>query len=235
MPAGSAAITAEGVATRLADLRARIAAAGGDPARVAVCAVTKGLPLAAVHAASAVGLADVGENYAQELAAKIDQWAPTGPNAMRWHMIGTLQRNKVKLLAGRVHCWQAVDRVAVGREIARHDPGANIMVQVNSTGESTKGGVEPDEVPSLVEELTGLGLDVTGLMTVGPTDRGQDPRPGFERTAALANDLGLDELSMGMSADLEAAVACGSTMVRVGTALFGPRPTRATSSPAFGG
>jgi pyridoxal phosphate enzyme (YggS family) len=210
----------EVVAERAAAVRHRIAAAGGDPARVTVVAVTKAFPPEVAAAAVGAGLADLGENYAQELAAKAGALAGA---AVRWHAIGPVQRNKVKRIAGLVWLWQAVDRVEVGREIARRRPGASVLVQVNTTGEATKAGCRPGDVPALVDRLAGEGLAVRGLMALGPTDPRVDPRPGFAALRLLVDRLGLEVCSMGMSGDLEAAVAEGSTMVRVGTALFGPR------------
>lgn len=221
------------LAARLAAVHDRIRAAGGDPARTTVCAVTKGFGADAVVDAVRAGLLDVGENYAQEMLAKVAELATRDddpPITPRWHVIGRLQRNKVRALAPHVHLWQSVDRAELGAAIARHAPGARVLVQVGATGEPGKGGCAPDDVPDLVDALLALGLDVRGLMTVGPTDATADPRPGFDLVAALAARLGLPEVSMGMSGDLEAAVAAGSTMVRVGTALFGPR--RVSAPPA---
>lgn len=216
------------VAGRLGGVRRRIHDAGADPGEVTVVAVTKGFGPDAVAAAIEVGLDDIGENYAQEMLGKIDAMGPD--TVARWHMIGALQRNKVRGLAPHVALWQSVDRLAVGREIAKWAPGARILVQVNATGEDAKAGCRFDEVPRLVEELDALGLDVAGLMTIGPTDPDLDPRPTFEATASLAEQLGLRERSMGMTGDLEVAVGSGATMVRIGTALFGPRPGGVTAS-----
>ncbi|MDZ7677136.1 MAG: YggS family pyridoxal phosphate-dependent enzyme [Acidimicrobiales bacterium] len=219
------------VGERLAALRRRIREVGVDPDTTTILAVTKGFGPDAVQAALAAGLVDVGENYAQELLSKVESAAAVPP---RWHMIGALQRNKVRKLAPHVSVWQTVDRLAVGREIARWAPGATVFVQVNATGEAAKAGCPPDQVPELVEQLHALGLDVRGLMTIGPTEVGADPRPGFEATAALADRLGLAERSMGMSGDLEVGLSCGATMVRVGTALFGPRRQGVTAEPPAG-
>ncbi|MFP3905685.1 MAG: YggS family pyridoxal phosphate-dependent enzyme [Acidimicrobiales bacterium] len=217
------------VGERLASLRRRIRDVGVDPDTITIVAVTKGFGPDAVRAALATGLVDVGENYAQELLAKVE--SVVADATPRWHMIGALQRNKVRKLAPHVSVWQTVDRLAVGREIARWAPGATVLVQVNATGEATKAGCPPDQVPELVEQLQAVGLDVRGLMTIGPTEVGADPRPGFEATALLADRLGLTELSMGMSGDLEVGVSCGATVVRVGTALFGPRQQGVTAEP----
>jgi pyridoxal phosphate enzyme (YggS family) len=216
------------VLARLGVVRARIAAAGGDPAAVTVIGVTKGQPPPVVPLALAAGLVDLGENYAQELLDKVRWWqdtAPAGP-APRWHAIGRLQRNKVRALAPYVTVWQALDRAELVDEVARRAPGARVLIQVNATGEAGKGGCPAGETPTLVARATGAGLHVEGLMTVGPTDADVDPRPGFDLVRGLVDRLGLEVCSMGMTDDLEAAVGCGSTMVRIGTALFGPRRPR---------
>jgi PLP dependent protein len=211
------------VADRLAVLRDRIAAAGGDPGRITICAVTKGHDVAAVAEACACGLVDIGENYSRELLAKADALASTTTEP-RWHFIGQLQRNKVRSLAPLVSLWQSVDRPELGAAIARHAPGAAVLVQVAVTDDAGKGGCPAPDVPRLVDALVADGLDVRGLMTVGPTDPSVDPRPGFVAVRELADDLGLAEVSMGMSRDLEVGVAAGATIVRPGTALFGERP-----------
>jgi PLP dependent protein len=216
------ALTVVDVAERLAAVRDRIASAGARSGDVRVVAVTKGQGLDAVQAALAAGLRDVGENYAQELVAKKDG-AGAAAGDCRWHFLGHVQRNKVRLVAPAVALWQAVDRVAAGREIAKRAPGAAVLVQLHVSDEAQKHGCRPDDVPSLVEELTGLGLDVRGLMAVGPTGPPEDARPGFRQLVAMAERLGLPERSIGMSDDLEVAVSEGATMVRVGRALFGPR------------
>lgn len=221
------------VAARLRGVRARIAAAGGDPATVAVLAVTKGHPAEVIDLALGAGLADVGENYAQELVRKAalrqgqDAGAAGRPAVPRWHFIGQLQRNKVRQLAPYVAVWQSIDRVELVTELARRAPGATVLVQVDVIGEAGKAGCAPGEVAALAEAATAAGLRVDGLMTVGPTDATVDPRPGFDTVRRMADRLGLAQCSMGMTADLEDAVRCGSTMVRIGTALFGPRPPRA--------
>ena len=211
------------VPERLAEVRARIEAAGRRADDVTVVAVTKGFGAGAVDAATAAGIADVGENYAQELATKVDH---AGPDAgRRWHFLGRVQRNKVRSIAAAVHLWQGVDRVAAGEEIARRAPGAKVLVQVRiDEGDTSRNGCHPDDVPDLVERLDALGLDVRGLMAVGPRGPAELARPGFREVTALADRLGLVERSMGMTGDLDVAVEEGSTMVRVGRGLFGARP-----------
>lgn len=209
------------IAAAAARVRNRIADAGGDPERVLLLAVTKGFGPEVAAAALAAGLVDLGENYPQELAAKAAVVA-----GARWHAIGRLQRNKVRLIAPHVTLWQSIDSGRLGAEVARRAPGAQVLVQVNVSDEPQKGGCPPGEAPALVAELGDLGLDVQGLMTVGRTGTPADAGAGFALLARLADDLALPIRSMGMSGDLEAAVAEGSTMVRVGSALFGARPPR---------
>ena len=213
----------EGVAERLAVVRDRIRRARGDWRAITVVAVTKGFGARELRAAYDAGLRDFGENYAGALREKAQLHEPgagTGDSPPRWHFLGAVQRNKVRRVAALVHLWQSVDRLAAGAEIARHAPGASVLVQVNVTGLRRRNGCTWEEVPELVDGLRAQGLVVRGLMCVGPRE---DPRPSFRRLARLAGDLGLEEVSMGMSGDLEVAVEEGSTMVRVGSALFGPR------------
>ena len=217
-----------GVADRLAEVHARIEAAGRSTGEVVVVAVTKGFGVDAVDAATAAGIADLGENYAHELAAKVAAAGPATTTPRRWHFLGRVQRNKVRAIAGAVHLWQGVDRVAAGEEIARRAPGAHVLVQVRLAGDAARNGCDPDDVPELVERLGGLGLDVRGLMAVGPPGAPELARPGFRKVSALADRLGLVERSMGMTDDLGVAVEEGSTMVRVGRGLFGARPVATT-------
>ncbi|HUZ20836.1 MAG TPA: YggS family pyridoxal phosphate enzyme [Acidimicrobiales bacterium] len=216
------------VAARLATVRERIAGVGGDPDRIRVVAVTKGFGLEAVRAALALGLVDVGENYAGELVEKagaLDALVPG--HGVAWHFLGGIQRNKVARIAPYVALYEAVDRLEEGRAIAAHAPGARVLVEVDTTGRPGRAGVGPGEVAPLVAGLVGLGLDVRGLMTVAPMADPVGAGRAFSTVAGLLAELGLAEASMGMTDDLEAAVAAGSTMVRVGRALFGPRPGRA--------
>ena len=205
------------VAARLAGVRRRIEQAGGDPAVVRVLAVTKSFDAGAVAAARAVGLIDLGENYSGELLEK----AP-GPPGTRWHFLGAVQRNKVPALAPVVTVWQGVARQAEGERIARFAPGAAVLIQVDCTGRPGRNGCTPEEAPGLAESLGRLDLSVQGLMTVAPPEADEAQR-SFRLVGRLADSLGLPERSMGMSDDLELAVAAGSTMVRIGRALFGER------------
>jgi pyridoxal phosphate enzyme (YggS family) len=214
-------IVPDDVAARLRRVERRIEAAGGRDVRIV--AVTKGFGPDAVAAALASGHVDVGENYAQELVAKASALSVEAA-AVRWHFLGQLQRNKVKAVAPLVGLWQSVDRASVGSEIARRVPGAAVLVQVNLSGESQKAGCPWEQVEPLVRRLGDEGLDVRGLMGVGPAGPAEEARPGFRRLVAAADELGLVERSIGMTDDLEVAVEEGSTMVRIGRALFGPRP-----------
>ncbi|HEV7865156.1 MAG TPA: YggS family pyridoxal phosphate-dependent enzyme [Acidimicrobiia bacterium] len=211
----------EDVADRLAAVRERVAEAaaraGRPPSTVRLVVVTKGVPPPVMQAALEAGAAELGENRAQELLAK----APELAGRPTWHFIGRLQRNKVAALAPLVDLWQSVDRLELGRTIAGRAPGAAVLAEVNVADDPAKAGVAPDEAPALVEGLRSAGLAVDGLMTVPAA--GRDPRPAFAALAALADRLGLAEVSMGMSDDFEVAVEEGATIVRVGRAIFGPR------------
>jgi pyridoxal phosphate enzyme (YggS family) len=213
------------VADNVASVRARIADAAGragrDPGEVTLVAAAKTVPVEALAAVLAAGVRDLGENRAQELLVKAPALAEA-PVPPRWHFIGALQRNKVRALAPWIELWQSVDREALGIAIARHAPGDHVLVEVNLGDEATKAGCARDDVARLVDVLRELGLAVDGLMTVPPV--GSSPRRWFASLADLAARVGLRDLSMGMSHDFEVAVEEGATIVRVGRALFGPRP-----------
>jgi PLP dependent protein len=202
-------------------IRARIAAAarqaGRDPAAVRLVAVTKTATVEQVRALLATGVREVGENRAQELVARAAELADVEP-APVWHMVGRLQRNKISGLAAWTTWWQSIDRPDLVAPLARHAPGARVLVQVNVDGDPAKGGCEPAAVDGLVDALRTAGLAVAGLMTV-PRLEG-DPRPTFATLRAIGERLGLAELSMGMTDDFEAAIAEGATIVRVGRGLF---------------
>jgi pyridoxal phosphate enzyme (YggS family) len=212
------------VTANVEHVRGRIRAAGGED-RVRLVAVTKGFGADAVDAVARAGVVDIGESYAQELVTKVGEVTAA---ALRWHFIGHLQTNKVRALAPVVDVWQSVDRLAAGQEIAKRAPGATVLVQVNVSDEPQKGGCRPDETSTLVGQLRGEGLDVAGLMAIGRAGPRDVVRPGFQLLSRLADELDLRERSMGMSDDLEVAIESGSTMVRIGRALFGDRPRRLT-------
>jgi uncharacterized pyridoxal phosphate-containing UPF0001 family protein len=148
---------------------------------------------------------------------------------VRWHFLGAVQRNKVPRLAPVVACWQGVSRAEEAVAIARRQEHAEIFVEIDTTGEAGRGGCTPPEAGGVVEAALKAGCTVRGLMTVAPLGTGvptTSAADAFATVAGLAATLGLGELSMGMSHDLEEAVAAGSTMIRIGTALFGERPPR---------
>ncbi len=211
------------VAERLALVEDRIVRAGGEG--VTVLPVTKMFGIDACWAAHHAGCVAVGENYAQEVVAKFGtESVPFGV-----HFIGQLQTNKVRLLAPIVSVYETVDRSALVAELAKRVPGARVLLQVSTAGEPGKGGCPIADVPALLDLALAAGLDVAGLMTVGPTDgTPEDARPGFRAVRALLDRLELTVLSMGMTDDLEVAVQEGSTQVRVGSALFGARPPWST-------
>jgi PLP dependent protein len=208
------------VAERLADVQRRVESSGGDLGRMRIVAVTKGFGPDAVMAARHAGLTDVGENYAQELLGKV----PSVPTGMNWHFLGAIQRNKVAKLARVVSAWHGIDRPAAADSVAASAPGAEVFVEVNVTGETGRPGCAPAEVEELVTHVRGRPLQLSGLMTVGPAAVGERSRECFAWLATRARDLGLRELSMGMSDDFEWAVAEGATTLRLGRVLFGPRP-----------
>jgi pyridoxal phosphate enzyme (YggS family) len=206
------------VALRVQQIREEVARASSTP--VAIIAVTKTFGHDAIRAAVAAQCDAVGENYAQEVLAKVEE----SPIGIPIHFIGAIQSNKVRQLAPYISLWQGVDRESVISEIGKRAPGAEILLQVNTTNEDSKSGVPPNEVESLLAAGVKAGLAVRGLMTIGPTsgDMG-DAEKAFLSLRSLADSLHLPECSMGMSDDYRVAVACGSTMIRIGSRLFGPR------------
>ncbi|MEN9648941.1 MAG: hypothetical protein RLZ17_982 [Actinomycetota bacterium] len=216
----------EFLAERVSQIRARIANAGGQS--VKLIAVTKSFDVSAMVGAFSAGCDGVGENYAQEVIVKTSELSEH--QRLPLHFIGRLQSNKIKALASLVDVWESVDRVSLINEIAKRSDVATrvtpvqIMLQVNSTNEPDKGGCEPSEVANLLATAVSSGLDVIGLMTVGPTNN--DPKQtqsAFALVRKIADDLGLKQKSMGMTGDFETAVEQGSTAVRIGSALFGTR------------
>lgn len=207
------------VAANLAAVRARIERAGGDPEAITIVAVTKGQPVEACLAAVEAGLTVLGENRVQEALDKMD----AVPGAT-WHLIGHLQTNKARH-AGRFAVVQSLDSVRLAEALAARGRVAALL-EVNVSREAQKQGVPPEEAVATAAAVDGL-VELRGLMGMGPADG--DPRPAFAELRRLRDEaeqrLGrrLPVLSMGMSEDLEAAVAEGTTMVRIGRALLGPR------------
>lgn len=210
------------VRERLASVRERIERAGRDPSEVAIVAVTKGFGAEECLQALEAGLRMLGENRVQEALGKME----AVPDA-EWHLIGHLQTNKVKSAAGRFSLIQSVDSVHLAEAISHLAPSQPVLVEVNVSREPQKSGADPDQALEVIADVAGL-LEVRGLMAMGPTEG--DPGPAFAELKSLRDRaeqrLGrrLPVLSMGMSGDFEAALAAGSTMLRLGTALFGPRP-----------
>lgn len=221
-----------GISSNLDAVRERIARAaraqGRAPESVTLIAVAKTKPADAVAEAHRAGQLDFGENYAQEAAAKAEALAGL---PLRWHFIGRIQSNKTALIARHFDWVHTVDRLKIARRLASHradGPPLNVLVQVNIDDDPAKGGVAPDAAGDLVDAMRGLaGLRLRGLMAV--LERAGDAESSYRRVRALFDGLadrgGSDwnVLSMGMSGDLEAAIAAGATHVRVGTAIFGPR------------
>ena len=208
-----------GVAANLAAVRARIERAGGDPDAIAIVAVTKGQPAEACRAAVAAGLTTLGENRVQEALDKMDEV----PGAT-WHLVGHLQTNKARH-AGRFTLVQSLDSLRLAEALAARGRVAALL-EVNVSREAQKSGVAPEQAVETAAAVAGL-VDLQGLMGMGPAVG--DPRPAFAELRRLREQaeqrLGrpLPVLSMGMSEDLEAAVAEGTTMVRIGRALLGER------------
>jgi PLP dependent protein len=228
-------VTYDTFSLRLDSLRKRMRGAclrcGRAPESVRLLPVTKTHPVeAAAHAARA-GLTAVGENRVQEAAAK----RPLGPAGLRWELIGHLQSNKAKLAVDTFDAIQSVDSEKLARLLARAalDKGIRlpVLLQINAGNDPAKFGADPENAPGLLEAcLASPGLQVEGLMTIAPLSDDPDvARRTFEALRGIRDDLSgrfghpLPELSMGMTGDLEAAIEAGSTVVRVGTALFGER------------
>jgi PLP dependent protein len=220
---------------RLREVRDRMAAAAASAGRnvdsVTLLAVSKGQPAELIRAAAAAGQTDLGESY---LGEAVDKMAELGDLPLTWHFIGRLQANKTRHIAERFAWVHGLDRLKIAERLSAqrpyHAPALNVCIQVSLGGEATKGGVPPAEVPALAAAVAGLPrLALRGLMCIPPEEA--DPRrqrAWFARLRALrdslnAGDLRLDTLSMGMSGDFEAAIQEGATIVRVGTAIFGPR------------
>ena len=219
-----------GVATRWAQLQSQLAEAcrlAGRPAdSVQLLAVSKLQPPSALREAYAAGVRAFGENYAQELRDKAAALADCP--GIHWHAIGPLQTNKAKYVAHSADVFHALDRLAVAEELARRRQGAPLQVylEVNLGGEASKSGLQPEAVGGLLAAVRRLeALEPVGLMCLPPFSQTPEAsRPYFQQLRALALAHGLAGLSMGTSQDYLVAVQEGATVVRVGTALFGPRP-----------
>lgn len=224
-----------GLSGRLQNLVTRIARAasdaGRDPAGIRLLAVSKTWPAESVREAAAAGQQAFGENYVQEGVAKVEALADLG---LEWHFIGPLQSNKTRPVANSFAWVHSIDRLKIAQRLSEQRdvflPPLQVCIQVNVSGEESKSGVSPTELPELARAVAALPrLKLRGLMTIPePTSDVALQRERFATLRRLmaqlrADGLDLDTLSMGMSDDLEAAIAEGSTMVRVGTAIFGSR------------
>ncbi len=218
------------IAENLQAVKSRIAAAaraaGREPGVVALLAVSKTHAPELIRAACAAGQRAFGENYVQEALDKMVRLADL---ELEWHLVGPLQSNKTRVVAERFHWVHTLEREKTARRLSEQRPAGmaplNVLVQVNASGEASKSGVLPGEVAALVAAVAGMpNLRLRGLMAIPEPGA---PRARFDEIDALYEQLrgefGLDTLSLGMSDDLEAAIAAGSTMVKIGTAIFGAR------------
>lgn len=219
---------ADEIRANVTALEARIAAAcarsGRSRGDVQLVAVTKTFPASDVAHAIAAGMTDVGENKVQEARDK----RPSVAGSARWHLIGHLQSNKAKDAVRLFDVIQTIDSVDLAERVARvaesEGKRQEVLVQVNVGGEEQKSGAEPADVPSLVRGIAALpSLHLSGLMAIPPFLEAEAMRPYFRTLRALRDDLGLPELSMGMTDDFEVAIEEGATIIRVGRAIFGAR------------
>lgn len=222
------------VRERLERVRARVAEAaaraGRDPAEVTIVAIAKTFPPEMIRAVVDAGVADIGENRVQELRSKRSALSEL---PIRWHYVGSLQRNKVKHVAGSVALIHGVDSPELAAEIARRAreraSAQDVLLQVNVSGEEVKHGVRPEDALAVADGIASSdGARLRGLMTMPPAGDLEASRRAFAALRALRARIASDhpdvtDLSMGMSGDLEVAVEEGATLVRVGTAIFGPR------------
>ncbi len=201
-----------------------MAGAGRNPDEVTIIAVTKGFDVSVCRDAVTAGLRVLGENRVHEALTKME-----GVPDAEWHLIGHLQTNKARVAAGRFALIQSVDSIRLAEALAKIAPAQAVLVEVNVAREPQKSGADPDHAVEVIEAVART-LDLRGLMAMGPSHG--DPTPAFVELRKLRDEaeqrLGtsLPILSMGMSGDFEAALAAGSTMLRLGQVLFGPRPAR---------
>ncbi|MCS2156359.1 YggS family pyridoxal phosphate-dependent enzyme [Scandinavium sp. H11S7] len=226
------------IAHNLTQVRDKISAAvalcGRAPEEVTLLAVSKTKPASAIEEAIAAGQRAFGENYVQEGIEKVRYFQDAGKNDLQWHFIGPLQSNKSRLVAEHFDWCHTVDRLRIASRLSEqrpaHLPPLNVLIQVNISDESSKSGIAPEEIDALAAEVAALpGLSLRGLMAIPA------PESEYVRQFAVAQQMAVafarlktrypsvDTLSLGMSDDMEAAIAAGSTMVRIGTAIFGAR------------
>ncbi|SRR5581483_8167683 len=215
---------------RLAEVRARIERAADqarrDPSGIMLLAVTKVFPASAIIEAHGLGLRDFGENYVQEFERKAPE--VSGLHGARFHLIGHLQSNKSRRAAELFQTIQTVDSAKLARRLEDAGRQLDVMLEVKLSGEEAKSGAAPEELPELIATVRECAhLRLLGLMTMPPwSENAEASRPYFRRLRELAEQHGLEQLSMGMSHDLEVAIEEGATCIRVGTALFGKRPRK---------
>lgn len=216
----------------LARVEERIARAAARAGRrrdqITLIGVSKVMPAAAIREAYEAGVRHFGENYVQEFAGKRPELGDL-PGAV-FHMIGHLQSNKAQVAAGLFDVIQTVDKLKLARKLHEAGRALPVLIEVKlSDEEENKTGASEEELPALVEAVRGLaGLDLRGLMVIPPwTEKGEESRPYFRKLQELGERFRLAELSMGMSNDFEVAIEEGATLVRVGTAIFGPRKVKA--------
>ncbi|MEO7404064.1 MAG: YggS family pyridoxal phosphate-dependent enzyme [Burkholderiales bacterium] len=225
---GTSEIALQGVKSRIARAARAV---GRDPRDIVLVAVSKTHPAAAIRTVYQYGERDFGENYLQEALDKMEALADL---AITWHFIGPIQSNKTRAIAERFSWVHSVDRLKIAERLSAQHPATlpplNVCLQVNTSGEASKSGCTPTELPALAKSVAALpGLRLRGLMTVPePTPDIALQRRRFDllrvmRDTLNATGLTLDTLSMGMTDDMETAIAAGSTMVRIGTAIFGAR------------
>lgn len=190
---------------------------------VTVIAVTKGFDRSAIDCAARLGIADIGENYAQELAEKTPL-----PDTARAHFIGRIQRNKVRKIADVVRLWHSVSRPEVLVELAKRSESPRALIQLAAAGDPSKDGVEVGQLESMLEVASAQGVAIDGLMTIGVFGDAERTRQSFFEMARIADQFELRERSMGMSGDYRDALEAGATMLRLGSVLFGPRPASDT-------
>jgi len=187
--------------------------------QVTLIGVTKGFTHEEVNIASKLGIKNFGENYAQELLTKY----PLVDSGINWHYIGQLQSNKIRKIAHLIDVWHSVTSLKLAREIHKRNNKAQILLQVSLMGPSNTKGFEVQELPDVVDELRAENIGISGLMTMGVPNDLVATRSVFEKLRQLADTYELPECSMGMSDDFEVALESGSSMIRVGSAIFGNR------------
>ena len=188
--------------------------------RATLLPVTKGFSVREIQAVFEVGLFGIGESYAQELLEKSKE---ISDSRVKWHMIGNIQRNKVRKLSPVIELWHSVYRTEIIDEISKYRSDAKILIQVDMNARHMQGGCSPDDVPLLVDYANKRGLKVEGLMTIGVNRDLIETKESFLALSKMSESLGLKEVSMGMSDDFETALECGATILRVGRGIFGER------------